>query len=145
MNANLNSSDQSNSSNPTDQSDSTNSDTESPIIQLNGVNPAIIDKGSVYSDLGASVTDNINQNLGYKIKLDDGLEIYPNDLVLDTSVAGEHTITYIAVDQAGNIGTAVRTVSVVDPNVADSSNQTDQTDQSDSSEPPAEEPAPTPQ
>ena len=91
-------------------------DTEAPVIQLTGSNPAIIDRGSVYAEQGATVTDNVNQNLGYKIKLDDGEAIYSNDLSLDTSIAGEHTITYIAVDQAGNIGTAVRNVNVVDPN-----------------------------
>lgn len=87
-----------------------------PIINLNGINPTEIEIGSTYSDLGATVSDNVSQNLGYKVKLDDGPEIYPNDLVLDTSMAGEHIITYIAVDQAGNQGIATRTIKIVDPN-----------------------------
>ena len=74
--------------------------------------------------MGATVTDNKDQNLGYKVtvnlttsqvvNINDA--IYPSDLVLDTSAAGEYTITYVAVDQAGNTGTATRTVTVVDPN-----------------------------
>ncbi|KKU76489.1 MAG: FG-GAP repeat protein, partial [Candidatus Giovannonibacteria bacterium GW2011_GWB1_47_6b] len=43
------------------------SDTEAPVITLNGLNPTQIEKGSVYSDMGATVTDNKDQNLGYKV------------------------------------------------------------------------------
>lgn len=91
-------------------------DTEPPTITLNGANPAQVEVGSTYSDLGAAVTDNVSQNLGYKVSLDSGPEIYPNELVIDTSTAGEHTITYTATDQAGNTGTATRQVIVSDPN-----------------------------
>ncbi len=101
-------------------------DGEPPVITLNGANPAQIEKGSAYSDMGATITDNVSQNLGYKLILKKGdailsgseesPEIYPNELVLDTSVAAEYTITYIATDGAGNTGTATRTVTVFDPN-----------------------------
>ena len=33
---------------------------------------------------------------------------------IDTSAAGSHTIIYTATDSAGNIGTATRTVNVID-------------------------------
>src|SRR3989344_1703948 len=100
------------------------SDTEAPVITLIGLSPITLEMGVVYSDPGATVTDNKDQNLGYKVtvnlttsqvvNINDA--IYPSDLVLDTSAAGEYTITYVAVDQAGNTGTATRTVTVVDPN-----------------------------
>ena len=43
-----------------------------------------------------------------------GQETYPSDLVLDTSIPIECTITFIATDSAGNIGTAQRVVNVSD-------------------------------
>lgn len=90
------------------------SDTESPVIALLGNNPAEIEVGSTYGDLGAMITDNIDQNLGYKVLIDGGPEIYPNEIQIDTSIAGEHTIIYKATDQAGNVGTAERTIKVID-------------------------------
>jgi hypothetical protein len=92
-------------------------DTEPPTITLTGNNPATLELGSTYGDLGATVTDNVNNNLGYKVSVDDGPEIYPNEIQIDTSVAGEHTIVFTAVDQAGNVGTATRAVNVVDSTV----------------------------
>jgi hypothetical protein len=82
-------------------------------ITLMGNNPVTIEIGSTYGDLGATVTDNVNDNLGYKVSVDNGPEIYPNEIQIDTSVAGEHTIIFTAVDQAGNIGTATRVVNVI--------------------------------
>jgi hypothetical protein len=88
------------------------SDTEPPIIEIQGNNPAYIDVGSQYTDLGVLVTDNVDQNLGYKIGLNGGPEIYPNELQLDTSTSTEYELIYRAVDQAGNLGTAIRRVIV---------------------------------
>lgn len=93
-------------------------DSEPPVIIINGNNPAEIEVGVSYSDLGANVSDNVNDNLGYKVSLDGGPEIYPNELNLDTSEAGEHIITFTAIDQAGNIGTAERIVIVGEANLA---------------------------
>src|SRR3989344_8130761 len=70
------------------------SDTEAPVITLNGLNPTEIEINSVYSDMGATVTDNKDQNLGYKVSLDGGSEIDISQLVLDTTIPGEHTITF---------------------------------------------------
>jgi hypothetical protein len=83
-----------------------------PIFTLYGANPAHIDIGATYSDLGATVTDNVDQNLGYKVSLDSATSTDPSELMLDTSVAGTHTTVYSATDQAGNIGIATRTVVV---------------------------------
>jgi hypothetical protein len=96
-------------------------DTEPPVITLIGDAVIEIEINTNWSDPGATVSDPAwgeqpqNDNLGYKVSLNDGPEIYPNELTLDTSVAGTSTITYIAVDQAGNKGTATRTVVVIGP------------------------------
>ena len=77
-----------------------NTDTEAPIITLLGNNPAVINVGSTYVDLGATVTDNVDQNLGYQI----------NPESIDTSTATTYTILFTATDSAGNVGTTSRTV-----------------------------------
>ena len=87
---------------------------------MNGNNPAEIEKGSVYADLGATVTDNVNQNLGYKTFLD-GVLI--SQISLDTSTTTTYTIDYVATDQAGNTATTTRTVVVKDSASGISNNQ----------------------
>ncbi len=77
------------------------SDVEPPTITVLGNNPATVDVGTAYSDLGAAVTDNVNGNLGVT-----------SSGTVDTSVAGEYVITYTATDQAGNIATSTRTIIV---------------------------------
>lgn len=84
----------------------TATDTEAPVITLIGNNPATINKGDSYIDPGATVTDNVNDNLGVTITGDQ----------FDTSVAGTYTVTYSATDQAGNQATTTRAVIVADPN-----------------------------
>ena len=82
-------------------------DTEPPVITVVGNNPATVEKGSSYADLGATVADNVNDNLGVTVSGD----------TVDTETVGEYTIIYTATDQAGNVGTATRTVNVVEPEV----------------------------
>ena len=97
-------------------------DVEPPVITINGNNPSTINVGGAYADLGVTVTDNIDQNLGYTASLDgppggeaSGPALSQGDgLTLDTSTAGTHTILYTATDSAGNTATATRTVNVVD-------------------------------
>lgn len=84
-------------------------DTEPPVITINGNNPAVVEVGLAYSDLGATATDNISQNLGIHYKVN-GVEV--QEVLIDTSAAGTHTIIYSAIDQAGNVGTAERQVVV---------------------------------
>ena len=88
-------------------------DTEAPIITINGNNPANINIGGAYSDLGALVTDNVNENLGFKTFLN-GVEVA--QINIDTASSTTYAIEYKATDQAGNIGTATRTVIVGDGN-----------------------------
>jgi hypothetical protein len=85
------------------------SDTEAPVITINGNNPAEIAVGTSYSDLGVVVIDNVNDNLGHTIQVD-GIEV--TNIQLDTSTSTTYIITYTATDEAGNVGTAERTVIV---------------------------------
>ena len=87
------------------------SDAEPPVISLQGNNPARIEIGTSYADLGGTVTDNVSENLGIYLTVD-GVEML--EVSVDTSVAGEHTIIYSATDQAGNVGTTTRQVNVID-------------------------------
>ncbi|MFC1720924.1 immunoglobulin-like domain-containing protein [Patescibacteria group bacterium] len=80
-------------------------DTEAPVLILNGNNPALVQIGATYGDLGATVTDNVNNNLG----------VYLVEDTVDTSVVGEYKVVYRSTDQAGNDGFVERTVIVYDP------------------------------
>ena len=88
---------------------STTTDTQAPVISIKGNNPANIDVNSSYVDLGATVTDNVNDNLGISYKVN-GTTV--SSINIDTSTDTTYTITYSATDQAGNTGTATRTVVV---------------------------------
>ncbi|MBL7045361.1 MAG: DUF5011 domain-containing protein, partial [Parcubacteria group bacterium] len=90
----------------------TSTDTESPVIIINGNNPANINIGDAYSDLGAVVTDNVNDNLGITTYLDGTLV---SQITLNTASSTTYTISYVAVDQAGNTATSTRQVIVSDP------------------------------
>ncbi|MFC1729753.1 immunoglobulin-like domain-containing protein [candidate division KSB1 bacterium] len=87
----------------------TTPDTEPPVIIIVGNNPAEIAVRATYADLGATVTDNVNDNLGISYAVD-GAEV--SSISLDTSSDVTYTITYSATDQAGNVGTAERSVIV---------------------------------
>lgn len=63
--------------------------------------------GDTYADLGATVTDNVDHNLGLKTFLNGALA---SDIIIDTSVAATDTIDYVATDNAGNAATSTRTV-----------------------------------
>jgi len=77
-------------------------DTTPPTITLSGNNPATIEVGSSYVDLGATVTDNVDQNLGFTMTPDS----------VDTSTTSVHTLTFTATDSAGNTSSVTRTVNV---------------------------------
>ena len=80
-------------------------DTIKPVITLIGANPQLVANGGVYTDLKATVTDNV----------DASREITGTGTV-NTAVAGDYTITYNTSDAAGNAAIAVtRTVRVAAP------------------------------
>ncbi|EST55604.1 hypothetical protein T458_07720 [Brevibacillus panacihumi W25] len=78
-------------------------DKTAPVITLNGDAVLSIHRGSAFSDPGAQVTDNLDPNPQISVT---GL--------VDTNRLGEYTLTYEAVDHAGNQAVPViRTVKVV--------------------------------
>jgi hypothetical protein len=89
------------------------SDTEPPIITIVGNNPANVNIGDTYADLGATVTDNVNENLGISAYLN-GVKV--TQITLNTASSTTYTISYTATDQAGNSATSTRTVIINDPN-----------------------------
>jgi hypothetical protein len=87
---------------------------EAPVITINGNNPATVQVGDAYADLGASVTDDKDQNLGIHIFVGD-TEV--PTVSLDTSTTTMYSIIYRATDSDDNTGEAIRTVNVVAPEV----------------------------
>ena len=92
---------------------STTADTEAPTIAVIGGTTVNVTVGAAYTDLGATVSDNVDTNLSYTMALDGGAAVTPAAFTLDTSLAGTHSIVYSATDKAGNVGTVTRTVVVV--------------------------------
>jgi len=85
-------------------------DTTKPVIALIGANPQLVANGGVYTDLKATVTDNV----------DASREITGTGTV-NTTLAGDYTITYNTSDAAGNAAIQVtRTVRVAGPVVVES-------------------------
>ena len=74
-------------------------DSTSPVISLNGSNPATVELGSVYMEAGATA--------------DTGEQVVISGSV-DSNSVGSYTITYTAIDDWGNVGSTTRTVNVVD-------------------------------
>jgi hypothetical protein len=88
-----------------------------PVIQVNGDNPAIIQVGETYNDLGATVTGpEQDLNLGITTYMN-GIETNP--VQIDTSAAATDTIDYVATDQSGLTATSTRTV-LIEPATAPS-------------------------
>ena len=87
-----------------------------PVISINGNNPASINVGDSYSDLGATITGpQADLNLGIKTFLNGQLI---SNIVLDTSAAATDTIDYVATDSAGDAATSTRTVVIESPSIA---------------------------
>ncbi len=77
-------------------------DQSPPTIALNGANPLAVPQGSVFTDPGSVVTDNVSAGL---VALVTG--------AVNTTVVGAYTLTYNAADAASNPATPVtRTVNV---------------------------------
>ncbi|MCP4272558.1 MAG: DUF5011 domain-containing protein [Gammaproteobacteria bacterium] len=80
-------------------------DTTVPVITLTGDNPQNIDIDSVYTELGATASDNYDGNISANIVID--------ETAVDTSTEGSYNVTYNVADAAGNNAVQVtRTVNV---------------------------------
>jgi hypothetical protein len=76
-------------------------DTESPVIALNGDSVITLTRGNVFTDPGATVLDNLDENPTLTITGE-----------VDTDTVGNYTVTYSATDAAGNVASEIRTVIV---------------------------------
>ena len=90
-------SDGTNTVNPDSVTSTVTVDTTPPIITLNGDNPRTLTVGDTYTDRGAAATEGATVTAAGTV---------------NTETAGDYTITYTATDEAGNTGTATRTVRV---------------------------------
>jgi hypothetical protein len=96
---------------------STTGDTTPPVITINGENPAHVHVGDTYVDLGATVTDNVDHNLGIHVFVGQTLM---EQAVIDTTEPATYHINYVATDAAGNTATSTRTVMIESPSIVPS-------------------------
>jgi hypothetical protein len=80
-----------------------------PPISIQGSNPATLNIGDTYIDLGALVHDNQGHDLSYRTFINGALS---GNILIDTSQAATDTIDYVATDTWGNTATSTRTVIV---------------------------------
>ncbi len=79
-----------------------------PVIEVNGDDPAVVQVGTTYDDLGAHITGPQNDlNLGIQSFVN-GSPMSP--VQIDTSAAATDTIDYVVTDQNGLTATSTRTV-----------------------------------
>ena len=84
-----------------------------PEITVNGNNPAAVQVGVSYADLGATITGpQADLNLGIHTFVD-GVATDP--IVIDTTAPGSHIIEYVVSDSAGLTSTSTRSVIVAAP------------------------------
>ncbi|MCD4772792.1 MAG: DUF5011 domain-containing protein [Bacteroidales bacterium] len=81
-----------------------NKDKTDPVITILGDNPETICVGQTYEDAGATALDNEDGDLTDKIE---------TTINVDNSQPGTGHVTYSVTDNAGNTGTASRTVEVI--------------------------------
>jgi len=78
-------------------------DTQLPVITLIGGNTQEITIGTAYVELGASVSDNVDENL----------IVIVDASTVDTAAEGNYTVTYNVTDTAGNVAVEVNRTVVV--------------------------------
>jgi hypothetical protein len=82
-------------------------DTKPPRVQLLGPNPLVLNAGDPFTDPGATALDAVDGVVTPSL-----MSSVPN--TLPEAVPQELQLTYTATDRAGNMGTAVRTLVIVD-------------------------------
>jgi hypothetical protein len=86
-----------------------------PIIQINGDNPATIQVGDSYTDLGATITGpQPDLNLDLKTFLNGSLT---SNIAIDTTQPATDSIDYVATDQSGLTSTSTRTIIIESPSI----------------------------
>jgi hypothetical protein len=106
----------SDTSTPSQTPPSTASSQGSLTLQIMGNNPARIQKGTSYIDLGVFVSDPPTDNIADLKTYVDGKEV--QSVQIDTSIVGTYTIEYKAADALGNSASLSRSVEVYDPYAA---------------------------
>jgi hypothetical protein len=81
-------------------------DTEGPVITLIGGNHMVIEVGNPYIELGATAEDNSSEPFL--------IVEMPSPSEVNTNMLGVYHLRYSSMDVMGNVGTAIRTVSVID-------------------------------
>jgi len=75
-------------------------DTTAPVITLNGTNPQNVERGTIYTEQGATTND--------------GTTVDVNSSAVNVNVVGTYTVTYNATDASGNVASQVtRMVEVI--------------------------------
>jgi hypothetical protein len=74
---------------------------------IQGSNPATLNVGEIYTDLGAIVHDNQGHDLSYRTFINGVLS---GNILIDTSQVATNTIDYVATDTWGNTATNTRMV-----------------------------------
>jgi len=82
--------------------DSVDEDTIAPAITLNGDSSVTLTRGSIYSEAGATATDDVDGSVAVTVSGS-----------VDTMSVGEYTLSYSATDSAGNTATLTRNVTVI--------------------------------
>src|SRR5665213_1284523 len=77
-------------------------DSVPPVVTLTGAATETISLQGTYTELGATATDDV-----------DGTVTATPSGTVNTDLTGTYVITYTATDKAGNNGTAIRTITVV--------------------------------
>jgi hypothetical protein len=76
-------------------------------INIQGSNPATINVGDTYTDLGAIVHDNQGHDLSYRTFING---VQSGNILIDTSQVATDTINYVATDIWSNTATDTRMV-----------------------------------
>jgi hypothetical protein len=85
-----------------------------PTITLNGSATVTHELGDIYTDAGATATDDYDPNVTVVVSGETFLDQGGGSPYVDSAVTGTYTITYTATDSEDNTSTATRTVNVVD-------------------------------